>query len=290
VITNLSIGHYGRLGNQIFQYALLKAVSYKNNYKVYLPKENTEEKITGRYNPAIGKYDSYKLDLFDCFQIKEELVPKHELSKMVKHLHNEKFMHFDPSVFNASDDTSFHGYFQCADYFYDYEEKLKKDLIFSTTLLEKSNTLIDKIKVKTGADLITCVHVRRGDGVPDNGQYQVLLNEEYYKKLFKKYKTKSNIFLIISDDTKWCKEKFSDSDIYFLEDFKEIKSETDHLLDFCILSSGHSLIMANSSYSWWAAWLSKTNNVYCPSRWWGWANSHFSEENLRHKKWAIEQI
>ena len=291
MITNLSIGHYGRLGNQIFQYALLKAVSYKNNFEVLLPEENKNIKIIGRFNPVINDYDTYKLDLYECFQIKDKTQKKQILQENIKFFFNEKFMHFDNDIFDVNDNTNFHGYFQCADYFYEFEERIKNDLLFNNNISNITKRIISQIKNDKQVSNITTVHVRRGDGIQDNGKFQVLLDEKYYLKMFSKLETKDSCFLVISDDVEWCKNKFSNfKNLFFLEEYKEKVDSSNHLIDFCALSSGESIIMANSSYSWWAAWLSNTDNIYCPNKWWGWANSHFSEENLRHKKWNLEQI
>jgi hypothetical protein len=285
MISNTSIGHYGRLGNQIFQYALLKVVGIKNNYEVVLPQDNETNVMIGRYNPSDNKVDTYKLDLYECFKINDKKVPINQITTHTTY--NEKHMHFDPEVFNIKDGTNFHGYYQCADYFYQYEDQLKKSLSFNDNIEQICVRYINQIKNIKNVKNITTVHIRRGDGVVDQGKYQVLLSIDYYKNLISKIRSDNNIFLIISDDINWCKEQFDENDIVFSQVSTMPTSISKHLIDFCLLSKGDSIVMANSSYSWWAAWLSEAQNIYCPDKWWGSLNSHFNETNLRHKKWRL---
>ena len=196
-------------------------------------------------------------------------------------------MHFDPEVFNAKDGTNFYGYYQCADYFYDYENELKISLSFNDNIEHICSRYIQQIKNTKNVKTITTLHIRRGDGIADKGKYQVLLSINYYKELINKLRNNNNIFLVISDDINWCKQQFNEHDVIFSQVNSVPTSISKHLIDFCLLSKGDSIIMANSSYSWWAAWLSKSENIYCPNKWWGTLNSHFDETNLRHKKWRL---
>ena len=68
MITHKSIGYSGRLGNQMFQYATLKALSLKTGYKMFLP-NHTTIKSDGCYDMTNNKWIEYKLDLLDCFNI-----------------------------------------------------------------------------------------------------------------------------------------------------------------------------------------------------------------------------
>lgn len=287
MISNTSIGHYGRLGNQIFQYALLKVVGIKNDYEVILPQDNEINAMVGRYNPSENKIDTYKLDLYECFKIKDRKISINEITNNVNIVYNERYMHFDPEVFNVKDGTNFYGYYQCADYFYDYENELKIYLSFNDNIEHICNRYIQQIKNTKNVKTITTLHIRRGDGVADKGKYQVLLSIDYYKELINKLRNNNNIFLVISDDINWCKQQFNEHDVIFSQVNSMPTSISKHLIDFCLLSKGDSIIMANSSYSWWAAWLSNSENIYCPNKWWGTLNSHFDETNLRHKKWRL---
>lgn len=68
MITHKSIGYSGRLGNQMFQYAVLRALALRNNYQAVLP-IHTKVKQDGVYDYTNSKWISYKLDLHECFNL-----------------------------------------------------------------------------------------------------------------------------------------------------------------------------------------------------------------------------
>ena len=88
-----SMGHHGRLGNQIFQYALIKSISLAKGHEIFLPDSHD-----------LGKYF-----------VSEKLIGKaHSRRAPLKSRHYVETdpYHLDPEVFNISEDTDFHGYFQ----------------------------------------------------------------------------------------------------------------------------------------------------------------------------------
>jgi hypothetical protein len=285
MITNLSIGHNGRLGNQIFQYAILKCISFQNNYQVVLPKENTEKIATGRFNPSINDVDRYKLDLLECFDISDQVLSISEIAKNLSFQYEENFtMDYNPNLIsNAKDGTNYVGFYQCVQYYYQNEEKLKKILAFKQHIKNTAINYINQLKNEHKASKIITTHIRRGDLSLDNGQFQVLLSSQYYNKIFENLKNENTKFLIVSDDIEWCKNNFHNKDIIFCDLFDDKIQK--HILDFCILSCGDNIIMSNSSFSWWAAWLSDAKDVFCPNKWFGPVYSNFHEENMRHYKW-----
>lgn len=293
MITNLSIGHYGRLGNQIFQYALLKAVSFKKGFEVALPLENSQEYIQScNYNPVIRKNDLYKLDLCDCFDIKDKILPRNEILKNIHYSFEEKKFGYNEDVFDIKDGTNFHGYFQSALFFYEYEKEIRQSLKFKSNIEALASDCISNLKAHKNAKKITAVHIRRGDAILQNGLYQVFLTEEYYNKVFKLLREQNNIFLVISDDLNWCKKKFQSEDIFFSDSkaISEISSIEEHFLDLCLISKSDQIVMSNSTFSWWGAWLSDSAIVYSPDKWWGPVYEHYGEEGLRYKNWQIINI
>ena len=68
MITHNSIGYNGRLGNQMFQYAALKALSLKTKFECFLP-NNIKIKLDGAFDFTNNKWIEYKLDLLDCFEL-----------------------------------------------------------------------------------------------------------------------------------------------------------------------------------------------------------------------------
>lgn len=290
MITNLSIGSSGRLGNQIFQYAILKCISFENGYEVILPKENTESITIGRYNPDIKDTDKYKFDLFDCFDLDEKIDNKSNIVKNLQFSYKEdQIMSFNKSLFKeATDNTDYYGFFQCIQYYIKFEKELKKCLKFKENIKENVDKYLKNIKKNNNINNIVTVHVRRGDLASDNGKYNVLLSSEFYMDMINRLGNTKTKFLFISDNIEWCKNNIISDDVLF-SDLSYTDIVPQHILDFYILSSGDKIVMSSSSFSWWAAFLSDSKKIYCPNRWFGSEYSNFVEANMRHPKWIQVQ-
>lgn len=107
-----------------------------------------------------------------------------------------------------------------------------------------------------GYDDRVAIHVRRGDMTTNN--FDINLSEtDYYEKAIAKFPNEK--FLIFSDDLDWCKQKFKGDRFLFNNDCTPEE-------DLKLMASCKSHIIANSSFSWWAAWLGKKDNqiVICP--------------------------
>lgn len=288
MITNLTIGKNGRLGNQIFQYAILKSISLKNGFDVVLPFENTQQLTLGRYNPSIGEFDRYKLDLFECFDIDAKIDKFENIIPQLKFQYNEyPTMYFDSNIYNLPDGTNYDGFFQCAKYYDQNRQEIKNSLKFKSELMFPVLTYLENLKIQNGKTHITTVHIRRGDGVQDEGKFTTLLSKEYYNNVFEQLRSEDNLFLLISDDIAWCRRTFSGSDIFFIETSLVESRAPEHIIDFYALSSGDDIIQSVSTYSWWASWLSSAKRIYSPNKWFGPYYAHYNEEGIRPSEWKL---
>ena len=122
----------------------------------------------------------------------------------------------------------------------------------------------------------TSVHVRRGDYTNLTKEYEQL-NLEYYNKAMKEVNSK--YYIIISDDIDYCKTIFKGSNIYFSE-YKTV------IEDFALMISCEHNIIANSTFSWWGAYLNKNpfKIVVAPNKWFGKALNH-STKDLMQDSW-----
>ncbi len=278
-ITFSELGNYGRLGNQLFQYAFLRSYAIKNNINLYLPYSN--------YNRLVDfniecKYVDYRII---------KLIDK----KVVKELQ----FNFDEAYFNFYDRIDFQGYFQTEKYFLNNRELLLKELSLKD---EKINDYcidyLNKIRIKNNGLPIVALHIRRGDNVPSQTKYSdktlgvfspnkvnyhPLLSSDYINKA-KSY-FKEVVFLIFSDsakDIKWCKKN--------IKGLRHEYSENhDDLTDFTLMRNCDHNIIANSSFSWWAAWLNnnKKQIVIAPKNWFGTAYENYDLKDLYPKSWRI---
>ena len=151
------------------------------------------------------------------------------------------------------------GFFQSEKYFKNSRQEMLS--------LFKKNKTIDKVSV----------HVRRGDYL-EKQRHHNILSKEYYLKAFKVFPNQK--ILMFSDDIEWCKKTFIGQEIEFF------KGKTD-IEDLKMMSSCHSNIIANSSFSWWAAWLNTNQNkkVVCPSQWVGESLSHLNTSDIHCADW-----
>lgn len=130
-------------------------------------------------------------------------------------------------------------YVQNNEYFDDYREEIR-------TLFGDGLGHVDKV----------AIHVRRGDYV-NNSFYVDLTKTDYYQRAMALFPGEP--FLVFSDDIEWCKEQEMFKGCSFSEGHDEVK-------DLNIMASCKGVIMANSSYSWWGAYLSK-GKIVAPLAW-----------------------
>lgn len=131
------------------------------------------------------------------------------------------------------------------------------------------------------------IHVRRGDYLKQP-QYHPVLPYSYYSLAVEKIEKETGCdrYIVFSDDPKWCKEIFTESKFQV----RDRMYDKGHWFDFSEQTSCRFHIIANSTFSWWSAWLSKSEYVVAPDpfkRWFGPLYSHYNMKDLIPKKWTI---
>ena len=176
----------------------------------------------------------------------------------VSHYEEPKFSYSREILdLNPRKDHNLSGYFQSEKYFEDNKDSVFEEFRFNDSIEEESS------KLGLPIDDMVSVHVRRGDYL-NISEVHPIQGEEYYKEAIDFFKGKE--FIVFSDDIQWCKG----SNIFSGDGNKKFHfSENNQYVDLCLMSkcSGH--IIANSSYSWWGAWLSKSKDVFAPKKWFG---------------------
>lgn len=253
----------GGVGNQMFQYAMklkLDMLNGKNN------------RIDIRFYDDVNVHNGYELnsvfgidaELYDGeidsfsneFSILYKLCFKFGIRFLKsKNRMTEIRIGFDKKVFNYKKNNDYiDGYWQSEDYFKDIEENVRNTFRFPQFTEEKNINLVGQLQNYNSVS----IHVRRGDylGV---SRFASLGNTLYYQKAIK-YITehiKNPLFVVVSDDIRWCKENLNlpQNSIYVDWNNKE-KSYR----DMQIMSNCKHNIIANSSFSWWGAWLNENAN------------------------------
>ena len=243
-----ALGRMGRLCNQMFQYAALRGLSSKSGAEICIP----------YYQDAVddGIGNMLRTELFDSFNLN---VKTGLLNNGHAPVVQERFFHFDQELFdNCPDHVSLQGYFQTEKYFKHIEYQIRAEFTFLDEILEPCKEMIGTI------DDPIALHVRRGDYVI-NSENHFNLPLEYYEAALKHFDDNRNV-LVFSDDPKWCHEQSIFDDDRFI-----ISENEDNRVDLCLMSLCNDFIIANSTYSWWGAWLSSNKNkkVIAPVQWFG---------------------
>lgn len=168
---------------------------------------------------------------------------------------------FDRSFLEAPEDCVLMGYFQTALYFSGIEDEIRRELYLKVAVEKRVGFVLPTGLRDEGS---VAVHVRRTDFVthPAFG----VCGLSYYRRAMDRLRelVPGARFYLFSDDPGWCRRKFQGVEVVDLPG-----ACGDPLHDLHLMSLARHQIIANSSYSWWAAWLGKKEGqrVLCPSRW-----------------------
>ena len=158
------------------------------------------------------------------------------------------------------------GFWQDHSYYDDYRDVLRKVFRFKNDLNEKNQQLYDEIEM---SDSSVGIHIRRGDYL-NNKKYMGICDVDYYSKgiTYIKSKIHNPFFYIYSNDMEWCKQNIvpiiGENRLIYVDWNKGDNS----YIDMQLMSRCKSLIIANSSFSWWAAYLNDRDPlVISPQKW-----------------------
>ena len=267
----------GGLGNQLFQYAIARKISYERNIPLKLD-------ITG--------FNDYKLWQFrlSFFNIKAEFASKDEIcrfktysdNKIIKKVYQkleniisnsrkdyikEQFFPYDPRIEKITDNVYLEGYWQTEKYFKKIASIIRSEITLKEEMRGKNRELKEKI---LNDEHSVSLHIRRGDYVTNNLTNKIhgCCSLKYYYKAIKKINDLliSPNYYVFSDDIPWTREnlKINNPIIYIENEAPEKDCEELILMSLC-----RHHIIANSSFSWWGAWLGTNADkiTITPSRW-----------------------
>jgi len=259
MITFVELGKYGRLGNQLFQYAALKSLGLKKGYEVKIP----------NLSYMFWHGQSCLLRNFDIEA--EYLTP--EDYKKINFLYAESNVDlFDKKFFDIPDNTNLHGFFQSLYHFEEFEEQIKKELTPKKEFLERSKEFIDKYR-ENGKYEVVSIHVRRGDMMThmhEMSPSKVFSAEDIFdtKTIFGDYLTRAikyfenkNVKYIVFAGGK--RDGDDTEDINFIKkafkgDKFVLSNSNDPMFDFTtIMCCDHNITCHQSTFGWWAAFLNK---------------------------------
>ncbi len=260
IIINLN----SQLGNQMFQYALARKLQTLGR----------KVKFDTRYYKQYP--DHYGLNIFP---VKVDVASENEIKKQRDERRTyparlrRKLFDKRKSIFSEVESRSLmykpeifqlkhgyvDGYWQSEKYFCDIRSIILKDFTFPPVNDSKNRELLDRISQQTTVS----IHIRRGDyanGFP-------MMTPQYYENAISYFENKFNevYFLVFSNDMDWAKQNLQFSQ----GEFVDWNTGKDSWKDMYLMTQCNHHIIANSSFSWWGAWLNQKENkeVIAPSVW-----------------------
>jgi hypothetical protein len=262
----------GGLGNQLFQYAAARSLAdrHKTDLKLDLSFLNTDSNEHTKRDLALNVFntnysicsDHERADFYDPPLI-NKFFPFMFQKKVIA---NEKAFHFDPMFFNLPKNTFLNGFWQTEKYFIGIRKILLEELVINLQMSEKIKAVSDRILNSNSVSL----HVRRGDYVSNKNSksYHGNLELDYFYEAIKQLKGVLNDlnFFVFSDEIDWVRSNLKINDPVEYIDFNTNENAA---FDMYLMSLCQHNIIANSSFSWWAAWLNKNTDkkVIAPKKW-----------------------
>lgn len=284
----------GGLGNQLFQYAAAKHLSVLNNAELYFD--------TSFFNTKTEDTTPRKFEL-DVFNIKYKLAT----DEMLNHFHGCEFNStelvltkllsfgkfkkykfneygFDEHFLDLKGNYYVRGFFQSEKYFSSIKSIIREELIIDQEHLPADVPLVNQIKNTANA---VSIHIRRGDYIRNLTSMDAhgICSKDYYVKSIKLLREKLGEdlhFYIFTDDPTWVRNEMNWAiDSTIVSDKKPIE-------DFYLMSLCNHNIIANSTFSWWAAWLNENENksIIVPKQWTNMLQTEKIE--LAPKNWILK--
>lgn len=250
----------GGLGNQMFQYAFYKSLKLNGKAEVKIDISDFEtyklhngfelSKVFHIDKGIIAKSNEIEAlkDTFPFFKIRKKI----NLLKST-HFIEKKVYKFDEKLL-LKDNLYFQGYWQSNKYFENIEQELRNDFNFKIDLFDKNKDIVEKIRNTQSCS----IHIRRGDYI-NHRFFRGICDLEYYQKAIKKIKElyPNTVFFVFSNDVNWCKVNLKKDEEFNYIDWNNAENS---FIDMYLMSQCKNNIIANSTFSWWGAWLNINKN------------------------------
>jgi hypothetical protein len=265
----------GGLGNQFFQYALGRHIAEIHRTELKID-------ISGFETYKLHKYSLWPFNIRENFAVPEEVKELTEckqgaferligrkfgrsLSPAARHI-REKFYHFNPEILSLPDGVYLDGYWQSEKYFVDIEAIIRKEFTVKTPQGGKDKELAELIASCESVSL----HIRRLDFVSDprTSQFHGTCDLDYYYRGVEKLAqtvTAPHLF-VFGDDPEWVSNNLR---LPYPTTLVDHNGADKNYEDLRLMSQCKHNIIANSTFSWWGAWLNQNPNkiVIAPAKW-----------------------
>ncbi len=256
-----------RMGNHFFQYAFAYAAarSLNTSFRIRDWHRSPLSSLVEVPSLSYRKVDKYR-----------DFLLKYLGSKKCIDVKNDQ-------PFLLEDEMLYRGHFQSDKFFADYESEIRKEFTFKNDVLAPFEDAYGRL---FSENEVLCVHIRRSDYATVNLDYlgsgSLILPLSYYRDQIKKIIHPDTIVYFVSDDIPFVEQQFSgeNPNYHF--------SKADAFTDFLLLAHAHKLIIANSSFSWWAAYLNQRpdKQVIAPKYYLGFKVQQECPEGIMYSKFS----
>lgn len=262
----------GGLGNQLFQYATAYAIAKENNDDLLIDDTFFEKQDLRQMKLNVLNIENKKKYPLEQKSIIVSCLNNKYLNKMFRILKIKKIRFKKDGVYYLEDrrtdytedifrinstNVYLDGYFQSYLYFEKYRQKILRQ--FEISFLNNGE-LFEKEITQTES---VAIHIRRGDFLKHNKKkntYNYVLELSYYFKAIKEIEKniKNPTYYFFSDDINWVKKKFGEREEYI---YISLTGENADVEELMLMKKCKHIIAANSTFSWWAAWLNENENA-----------------------------
>ena len=268
----------GGLGNQMFQYAAGRALSLRYDTRLKLDRSFLDADARGKYTKRTYELNVFALDAEFASAEETRPVKRKGDSRLSRVLHRqfpflfsslyiaENTHQYMPRFWKYGPNAYLHGFWQSEKYFRPYRDAIRKDFTFREQAKGRNAEMLDLIR-KTHS---VSVHIRRGDYVNDANvnAYHGLAGIAYYEAAVREIEKIAGApeLFVFSDDIEWCRQHLL---LGYPTHFMDHNNGSTAFEDMRLMSECRHNIIANSSFSWWAAWLNANPNkiVTAPRQW-----------------------
>jgi Glycosyl transferase family 11 len=264
--SSVAVKILGGLGNQLFKYSTGRALADRFGSDLILDCSDARDRhveldqfnVRARFVTDRSEVRKTWLNLPGPFGRKVSKAVQRALPAVIE-IDNYAFRHwredpkrrFDDKTINLRGRIYLNGYWQSYRYFEDDRDRIRADLRLKRSISTTSRTWKSRIAESNSV----CVHVRRGDYLLRHEQFGQC-SVSYYQDAIRLLRSRvvNPRFFLFSDDLDWCRPSFASEDIEFVD----CNGPDQVTGDLHLMRSCHHHIIANSTLSWWAAWLAAT--------------------------------
>ncbi len=279
----------GGLGNQLFQFATARAFALRNGIDRptldlgWFNNAQSSSRTTKR-NFELGFLDTASYRIASESMLRRKKFPyRYWKSKQIHGVRQftEPSLSFHPQILRMGGPLEMDGYFQSEKYFRDFSDSIRADFAFKSGQVSKK---IREAYSEMAMRKSLAIHVRRGDYVTNRSanQFHGTLDVDYYERSIRRMleKTEFDRVYVFSDDPAWV----SNQPVF--KQFQCVEPSPQRSIDdLWLMSACHSFIIANSSFSWWGAWLGSAPDKKISYPWPWFLDTSIGELDLIPSTW-----